>query len=57
MAVMCTGIAIAAVEDLSYTQWNVSTAFLNDKIDVEVYMKILDGLNVEGDPAPGEDPR
>ena len=57
MAAMRTVIAIAAAEDLELDSVDVSTAFLNGDIDAEVYMKIPDGLCVEGDPAPGEDPK
>jgi len=57
MAAMRTVIAIAAAEDLELHSVDVSTAFLNGEIDAEVYMKIPDGLSVEGDPAPGEDPK
>ena len=57
MAAMRTVIAIAAAEDLELDSVDVSTAFLNGEIDAEVYMKIPEGLCVEGDPAPGEDPK
>ena len=36
---------------------DVSTAFLNGEIDAEIHMRIPDGLEVEGDPQPGEDPK
>ena len=55
MAAMRTVIAIAAVEDLELDSVDVSTAFLNSEIDAKIYMKIPEGLSVEGDPAPGED--
>ena len=57
MAAMRTVIALAAVEDLELDSVDVSTAFLNGDIDAEIYMKIPEGLGVEGDPAPGEDPK
>jgi hypothetical protein len=50
MAAMCTVLAIAAAEDLELESVDVSTAFLNGKIDAEIYMKIPEGLEVEGDP-------
>src|SRR5258706_14657913 len=56
MAAMRTVIAIAAAEDLELDSVDVSTAFLNGDIDAEVYMKIPEGLSVEGDPAPWECP-
>jgi hypothetical protein len=57
MAAMRTVIAIAATEDLELESVDVSTAFLNGVIDAEIYMKIPEGLEVEGDPQPGEDPK
>jgi len=57
MAAMCTVIAIAATEDLELESVDVSTAFLNGDIDAEIYMKIPEGLEVEGNPQPGEDPK
>jgi len=57
MAAMCMVIATSAAEDLELDLVDVLTAFLNGNIDAEIYMKILDGLNVEGDPGPGEDPK
>ena len=57
MAAMRTVIVIAAAEDLELDSVDVSTTFLNGGIDAKVCMKILDGLCVEGDPAPGEDPK
>ena len=57
MVAMRTVIALAATEDLELHSVDVSTAFLNGEIDAEVYMKIPDGLSVEGDPGPGEDPK
>jgi len=52
---MHTVIVIAATEDLELKTVNVLTAFLNGDIDAEVYMKIPDGLEVDGDPKAGED--
>jgi Reverse transcriptase (RNA-dependent DNA polymerase)/Malate synthase len=57
MAAMRTVIALVAAEDLELHSVDVSTAFLNGDIDAEVYMKIPEGLSMEGDPAPGEDPK
>ena len=57
MAAMRAVVAIVAVENLELDLVDVSMAFLNGEIDAEVYMKILEGLSVEGDPAPGEDPK
>jgi len=57
MAAMHTVLAIAAAEDLELESLDISTAFLNGDIDAEVYMKVLEGLEVEGNPRPGEDPK
>jgi len=57
MAVMRVVITMAATEDLELDSVDVLTAFLNGKIDVDIYMKIPDGLSVEGRPGPGEDPK
>ena len=57
MAAMRTVIAIAATEDLELESVDVSTAFLNGSIDAEIYMTIPNGLEVDGDPGPGEDPK
>jgi len=57
MAAMRAVLAIAAAEDLELESVDISTAFLNGDIDAEIYMKIPDGLEVEGDPWPGEDPK
>ena len=57
MAAMRTVITMSAAEDLELNSVDVSTAFLNGNIDTEIYMKIPDGLSVEGDPGPGEDPK
>jgi hypothetical protein len=57
MAAMRTVMAIAAAEDLELESLDVSMVFLNGEIDVEVYMRIPEGLEVEGDPQPGEDPK
>jgi len=56
MATMCAVITMSAVEDLELDLVDVLTAFVNGNIDTEIYMKIPDGLSVEGDPGPGEDP-
>jgi hypothetical protein len=57
MAAMRAVLAIAAAEDLELESVDISTAFLNGDIDAEVYMKVPEGLEVEGDPRPGEDPK
>src|SRR5260221_6282645 len=57
MAAMRAVIAMAAVEDLELESVDISTAFLNGNIDVEIYMKIPEGLEVDGNPQPGEDPK
>jgi len=55
MAAMHMVMAIAAGEDLELELVDISTAFLNGEIDVEIYMKIPEGLKVDGDPQPRED--
>jgi hypothetical protein len=57
MAAMHTVIALAATEDLELETVDISMAFLNGDIDKEIFMKIPEGLEVDGEPAPGEDPR
>lgn len=57
MAAVRTVIAIAATEDLELETVDISTAFLNGDIDAEIYMKIPEGLEVDGEPLPGEDPK
>jgi hypothetical protein len=57
MAAMRAGIALAAVEDLELESVDIPTAFLNGDTDAEIYMKIPEGLKVDGDPKPGEDPK
>ena len=57
MAAMRTVLAIAAIEDLELETVDISTAFLNGDIDAEIYMKIPEGLEVDGEPLPGEDPK
>ena len=57
MAAMRMVIAIAGTEDLELESVDVSMAFLNGEIDAEIYMRIPDGLEVEGNPQPGEDPK
>ena len=57
MAAMRAVLAIATAEDLELESVDISTAFLNGDIDAEIYMKIPEGLEVEGDPWPGEDPK
>ncbi len=55
MAAVHMVLAIAAMEDLELETVDVSTAFLNGNIDAEIYIKIPEGLEVEGKPSPGED--
>jgi transposase InsO family protein len=57
MAAMRAVIAIAATEDLELESVDISTAFLNGEIDAEIYMKIPEGLEIDGEPRPGENPR
>jgi transposase InsO family protein len=57
MAAVRTVMAIAAVEDLELESLDVSTVFLNGEVDAEIYMRIPEGLRVEGEPQPGEDPK
>jgi hypothetical protein len=56
MAVMQAVIVLVAVEDLELDLVDVSMAFLNGEIDVKIYMKVPEGLGVDGDPTLGEDP-
>ena len=56
-AAVRTVIALAAMEDLELEAVDISTAFLNGVIDKEVYMRIPDGFEVEGEPRDGEDPK
>src|SRR5258706_3830508 len=55
MAAMQVVIMIVVAEDLELDLVDISTAFLNGEIDAEVYMKIMEGLSVEGEPTPRED--
>lgn len=57
MAAMHTVLAIAAAEDLELESVDISTTFLNGDIDAEIYMRVPEGLKVEGEPRPGEDPK
>ena len=57
MAAMHAVIALAEIEDLELKTVNILTAFLNGEIDKEIFMKIPEGLEVDGEPAPGEDPK
>src|SRR5260370_23953433 len=50
-------MVIAAAEDLELESVDISTAFLNGEIDTELYMRIPEGLKVEGELGPGEDPK
>ena len=55
MAAMRTVMAIATAEDMELESIDISTTFLNREIDMELYMRIPEGLKVEGEPEPGED--
>ena len=44
-----------AIKDLKLESVDVSTAFLNNDIDTEIYMKILEGFEVNGELQPGKD--
>ena len=55
MAAMHAVIALAAIEDLELKTVDISTAFLNGEIDKEIFMKIPEGLEVDREPALGED--
>ena len=57
MAAVCTVIVLAALKDLELEAVDILTAFLNGEIDAEIYMKIPEGLEVDGKPLPGEDPK
>ena len=56
-AVVRTLFALAASEDLELESVDISTASLNGVIDKEVFMRIPDGFEVEGEPRDGEDPK
>jgi len=47
-AALRTVIALAAIEDWELESVDISTAFLNGDIDADVYMKIPDGVEIEG---------
>ena len=55
MAAMCTVIMMAATEDLELELVDTLMAFLNGDIDAEIYMKIPEGFEVDGEPQAGED--
>jgi len=57
MAAMWTVMVIAAAKDMELESVDVSTAFLNGEINTKLYMRIPEGLKVEGKPGPGEDPK
>ena len=57
MAAMCTVMAITTAEDMELESVDISTAFLNREINMELYIRIPEGLKVEGEPEPGEDPK
>ncbi len=52
MAAVRTVIAFAAIEDLELEAVDISTASLNGDVDAEMYMKISEGLEVDGEPLP-----
>ena len=56
-AAVRTVITLAATEDLELEAVDISTAFLNRVIDKEVYMRVPDGFEVEGEPCDGKDPK
>ena len=57
MVAMHTVMAIAAAEDMELKSVDISTTFLNGEINTELYIRIPEGLKVEGEPEPepGED--
>ena len=55
MAAMCMVMATATAEDMELESVDISTAFLNGEINTELYIRIPEGLKVEGEPEPGED--
>ena len=57
MVAMHTVMATTAAEDMELESVNILTAFLNKEIDTELYIRIPEGLKVEGEPKPGEDPK
>ena len=56
-AAVRTVMVLAAAEDMELEAVDVSMAFLNGDIDVELYMRIPEGFEVEGEPHNGEDPK
>jgi len=56
-AAVCMAMALAMAEDLELEAVDILMAFLNGEIDAEVYMRILEGFVVEGEPREGEDPK
>jgi len=50
-------MALAMAEDLELEAVDILMVFLNGEIDAEVYMRILEGLVVKGEPCEGEDPK
>ena len=57
MAAMCTVIAQATIKDLELETVNILTTFLNGDVDREIFMKIPEGLVVDGEPARGGGPK
>lgn len=53
----CAAIRLAAIEGLELEIVDISTAFLNGDIDREISMRIPEGLEVDGEHTPGEDPK
>ena len=54
-AAVRTVIALAVSKDLELESVGISTAFSNGAIDKEVYMRLPDGFEVEGEPR--DDPK
>ena len=48
LAALRTVIALAAIEDWELETIDISTAFLNGEIDTDVYMKIPEGVEIDG---------
>ena len=54
MAAMHKVMAIAAAEDMELESVDILTTFFDGEIDTELYMRIPEGLKVEGEPEPRE---
>ena len=57
LATVPTVTAIAAIENLELEAVHVSTTSLNGGVDAKMYLKIPEGLEVNGERLPGEDPK